>query len=79
MSPPAADSAADAMDRQDKSTFDGLASPRVVVDVGSSAATGLDERRADLEALNRAFPDGHHEIEELLMHMDRLFAQLNGD
>jgi hypothetical protein len=37
----------------------------------------LDDRRADLEALNQGFPDGHHEIEELLMDMHGLFAQLN--
>ncbi len=48
-------------------TFDELVSPRVVVEVGSSAPTGLDEWRADLEPLNRGFPDGHHEIEELLV------------
>jgi predicted ester cyclase len=56
-----------AMDRQDMSTFDELVSPRVVVEVGSSAPTGLDEWRADLEPLYRGFPDGHHEIEELLV------------
>ena len=39
----------------------------------------LDEWRADLEPLNQAFPDGRHEIEELLMDMRGLFAQLNGD
>ncbi len=61
------------------STFDELVSPRVVVEFGSSAPTGLDEWRADLEALNQGFSDGHHEIEELLMDMHGLFAQLNGD
>jgi predicted ester cyclase len=56
-----------AMDNRDTSTFDALVSPRVVVEVGSSAPIGLDDWRAHLQAFYRGFPDGHHEIEELLV------------
>lgn len=55
------------MDKQETSTFDALVSPRVVVEVGSSAPIGLDEWRANLEAFYRGFPDGRHVIEELLV------------
>ena len=52
---------------RDWSTFDALVSPRVVVEVGSSAPVGLDEWRANLEEFYRGFPDGRHVIEELLV------------
>lgn len=55
------------MDNQDTSTFDALVSPRVVVEIGSSPPTGLDQWRASLDEFYRAFPDGQHEIEELLV------------
>jgi predicted ester cyclase len=57
----------EAMDKRDTSTFDALVSPRVVVEVGSSAPIGLDEWRANLEAFYRGFPDGRHVIEEVLV------------
>jgi predicted ester cyclase len=56
-----------ALDRQDWSTFEALVSPRVVVEVGSSAPIGLDQWRGDLETFYRGFPDGHHVIEEVLI------------
>jgi predicted ester cyclase len=56
-----------AIDKQDTSTFDALVSPRVVVEVGSSAPMGLDDWRAHLQVFQRGFPDGRHEIEELLV------------
>jgi predicted ester cyclase len=56
-----------AIDKQDMSTFDALVSPRVVVEVGSSAPMNLDEWRAHLQAFHRGFPDGRHAIEELLV------------
>jgi predicted ester cyclase len=56
-----------AIDKRDASTFDALVSPRVVVEVGSSKPIGLDDWRAQLEALHRGFPDGRHQIEELLV------------
>jgi predicted ester cyclase len=55
------------MDKQDTSTFDALVSSRVVVEVGSSAPMGLEEWRAHLQGIYLAFPDGRHEIEELLV------------
>lgn len=55
------------MDKRDTSTFDALVSPRVVVELGSSAPIGLDGWRAQLESFYRGFPDGRHEIEELLV------------
>jgi predicted ester cyclase len=55
------------MDKQDTSTFDALVSSRVVVEVGSSAPMGLEEWRAHLQEIYLAFPDGRHEIEELLV------------
>lgn len=56
------------IDRRDWSTLGELVSPRVVVEVGSSPPTGLDQWRGDLEALSRGFPDGHHVIEEVLVN-----------
>jgi predicted ester cyclase len=55
------------MDKQDTSTFDALVSSRVVVEVGSSAPMGLEEWQAHLQEIYLAFPDGRHEIEELLV------------
>ena len=56
-----------AMDKQDTSTFDALVSPRVVVEVGSSAPMGLEEWRVHLQEIYLGFPDGRHVIEELLV------------
>jgi predicted ester cyclase len=56
-----------AIDRQDWSNLEALVSPRVVVEVGSSAPIGWDEWRGNLEAFHRAFPDGRHVIEEVLV------------
>ena len=56
-----------AMDKQDTSTFDALVSSRVVVEVGSSAPVGLEERRTHLQEIYLGFPDGRHVIEELLV------------
>jgi predicted ester cyclase len=55
------------IDKRDVSTFEALVSPRVVVEVGSSAPYGLDEWRSHLQAFSRGFPDGRHEIEEVLV------------
>ncbi|HEX2283555.1 MAG TPA: ester cyclase [Mycobacterium sp.] len=56
-----------AMDRQDWSTIEAVVSPRLVVDVGSSAPMGWDAWRSQLQEFYRGFPDGHHVIEELLV------------
>lgn len=56
-----------AIDKQESSTFEELVSERVVVEVGSSKPMGLDDWRAHLDAFRRGFPDGRHEIEEILV------------
>jgi predicted ester cyclase len=56
-----------AMDRQDWSTVEALVSPRVVVEVGSSAPIGWDEWRGNLQEFYRGFPDGRHAIEEFVV------------
>lgn len=56
-----------ALDRQDWPTVEALVSPRVVVEVGSSAPIGWNEWRGNLEEFHRGFPDGRHVIEEVLV------------
>jgi predicted ester cyclase len=56
-----------AIDRQDWSTLEAVVSPRVVVEVGSSAPIGWDAWLGQLQAFFRAFPDGRHTIEEVLV------------
>jgi predicted ester cyclase len=56
-----------AIDRQDWSTVEAVVSPRVVVEVGSSAPIGWDAWLGQLQDFFRAFPDGHHVIEEVLV------------
>jgi predicted ester cyclase len=56
-----------AIDRQDWPTFEAVVSPRVVVEVGSSARIGFDAWLGQLQDFFRAFPDGRHTIEEVLV------------
>jgi predicted ester cyclase len=56
-----------ALDRQDWPRVEAVVSPRVVVEVGSSAPIGWDEWRGNLEAFYRGFPDGRHVIDEVLV------------
>ena len=56
-----------AIDRQDWSTLEAVVSPRVVVEVASSAPIGWDAWLGQLQDFFRAFPDGHHTIEEVLV------------
>jgi predicted ester cyclase len=56
-----------ALDRRDWSTVEALVSPRLVVEVGSSAPTSWEQWRVNLEEFHRGFPDGRHVIEELLV------------
>lgn len=56
-----------AIDRRDWSTLEALVSPRVVVEVGSAGPIGWDEWLAQLQEFARAFPDGRHLIEEVLV------------
>ena len=45
----------------------GVGVTQVVVEVASSKPFGWDEWRASLEEFTRAFPDGQHVIEEVLV------------
>ncbi|MGE2690769.1 ester cyclase [Mycolicibacterium pulveris] len=56
-----------AIDRRDWSRLEALVSPRVVVEVASSAPMGWDAWLAHLTELAEAFPDGRHVIEEILV------------
>jgi predicted ester cyclase len=56
-----------ALDRRDWSTVEALVSPRLVVEVGSSAPTSWDQWRVNLDEFYRGFPDGRHVIEEVLV------------
>jgi predicted ester cyclase len=56
-----------AMDRQEWSRFEAMVSQRVVVELGSAARIGIGEWREEMETLYRAFPDGRHVIEEVLV------------
>jgi predicted ester cyclase len=56
-----------ALDRRDWSTVEALVSPRLVVEVGSSAPASWEQWRANLEEFYRGFPDGRHVIEEVLV------------
>lgn len=55
------------VDRRDWETVEALISPRLVVEVGSGPPVGWQEWRAHLEEFTRAFPDGRHVIEEVLV------------
>lgn len=56
-----------ALDRGDWPTVEALLSPRLVVEVGSSAPITWDQWRASMEEFHRGFPDGRHVIEEVLV------------
>ncbi|MBS1693953.1 MAG: ester cyclase [Actinobacteria bacterium] len=56
-----------ALDRQDWATVEALVSSRMVAHVAGSPPMGVDEWRAGLEEFYRAFPDGRHVIEEVLV------------
>jgi predicted ester cyclase len=56
-----------AIDRQDWSTLEEVVSQRVVVDVGGGAPVGWNEWLGGLREFSRAFPDGRHELHEILV------------
>jgi predicted ester cyclase len=56
-----------ALDRRDWDTIEALVSPRLIAEVGSSEPLGWAEWRANLEEFIQGFPDGQHEIEEVLV------------
>ncbi|MEO3757362.1 ester cyclase [Mycobacterium sp. B14F4] len=55
------------IDRRDWTTLEALVSPRVVVEVGSAPPIGWDTWLGQLQDFSRAFPDGRHQIEEVLI------------
>jgi predicted ester cyclase len=56
-----------AIDRQDWSTLEEVVSQRVVVEVGGGAPVGWDEWLGRLQEFFTAFPDGRHELDEVLV------------
>ncbi len=56
-----------AIDRQDWSTLEAVVSQRVIVDVGGSGPVGRNEWLGRLQEFFTAFPDGRHEIDEVLV------------
>ncbi len=55
------------IDRRDWATVETLVSPRLVVEVAGAAVGGWPEWRTHLEEFTGGFPDGRHEIEEVLV------------
>lgn len=56
-----------AIDRNDRATLEAVVSPRVVVDIGGGGPVGWDEWTVRLDEFFAAFPDGRHEIDEVLV------------
>lgn len=56
-----------AIDRQDWSTLQEVVSQRVVIDVGGAGPVGWDEWLGHLQEFFTAFPDGRHELDEVLV------------
>jgi predicted ester cyclase len=56
-----------AIDRNDRSTLEAVVSPRVVVEVGGGGPVGWAVWSARLEEFFTAFPDGRHELDEVLV------------
>ncbi|KUI11666.1 ester cyclase [Mycobacterium sp. GA-1285] len=55
------------IDRRDWATVETLVSPRLVAEVAGSPPMAWQEWRTHLEEFTRAFPDGRHVIEEVLV------------
>jgi predicted ester cyclase len=53
--------------RHDWSTLEAVVSQRVVVEVGGGPAAGWDEWLGRLQEFFIAFPDGRHELDEVLV------------
>jgi predicted ester cyclase len=56
-----------AIDRNDRETLVAMVSQRVVVDVGGAGCVGFDEWLHRLQEFFTAFPDGRHELDEVLV------------
>ncbi len=56
-----------AIDRQDWSTLQAVVSQRAVIDVGGAGPVGWDEWLGHLQEIFTAFPDGRHQLDEVLV------------
>ncbi len=56
-----------AIDRNDRGTLEAVVSQRVVVEVGGGGPVGWDEWIVRLDEFFTAFPDGRHELDEVLV------------
>lgn len=56
-----------AIDRNDRPALEAVVSQRVVIDVGGGGPVGWEEWVGHLDEFFAAFPDGRHEIEEVLV------------
>lgn len=56
-----------AIDRYDRATLEAVVSQRVVVEVGGGGPVGWDQWIGRLDEFFTAFPDGRHELDEILV------------
>jgi len=56
-----------AIDRNDRAALEAVVSQRVVIDVGGAGPVGWDDWLGRLDEFFAAFPDGRHEIDEVLV------------
>lgn len=56
-----------AIDRNDRATLEAVVSQRVVVEVGGGGPVGWEEWIGRLDEFFTAFPDGRHELDEVLV------------
>lgn len=56
-----------AIDRNDRATLEAVVSQRVVIDIGGGGPVGWDEWIGRLDEFFTAFPDGRHELDEVLV------------
>jgi predicted ester cyclase len=56
-----------AIDRNDRATLEAVVSQRVVVEVGGEGPVGWHEWIGRLDEFFTAFPDGRHELDEVLV------------
>ena len=56
-----------AIDRNDRATLEAVVSQRVVIEVGGGGPVGWDQWIGRLDEFFTAFPDGRHELDEILV------------
>jgi predicted ester cyclase len=56
-----------AIDRNDRATLEAVVSQRVVVEVGGGGPVGWNEWCGRLDEFFTAFPDGRHQLDEVLV------------